>query len=137
MENHPFDLEGIICTPGQKVRNGSSRKTSEINGNMGAVFQPESLGFFPIGFWLAFRFFWPETLVNHRKKSENFPVGILLPYFIIFRRFPAVSSDFSASFHPVPVKFQLFPETEIIDLGTTIEIVVIIFFFVFLFTWIT
>jgi hypothetical protein len=84
---------------------------------MAAVFQPESLRIFSIAFWLAFRSFGQEMLVNQRKKSETFSVGILLPCFIIFRRFSAGSSHFFASFHSVPVKFQLFPEAQIIGLA--------------------
>ncbi len=68
-------------------------------------------------FRLASRSFRQETPVNHWKKSENIPVGILLPCFIIFRWFPAGSSDFFASFRPVPVEFRLFPAAGIIDLG--------------------
>jgi hypothetical protein len=49
-------FEFFICFPSQEVRAGSNRKTPEINGNMEAVFQPESLRIFSIGFWLAFRF---------------------------------------------------------------------------------
>jgi hypothetical protein len=104
--------------PGQEVRAGSSRKTPEINGNMEAVFQPESLPIFFISFWLASRSFGQKMLVKHRKKSENFPVGILLRCAIIFQRFPAGFSEFSTSLHPVPVKFRSFPEAGIVDLGS-------------------
>jgi hypothetical protein len=83
---------------------------------MEAVFQPESLRIFSIDFWLASHSFRQETPVNHRKKSENFPVEILLPFLIIFRTFPAGSSDFSASFLSVPVKFHLFPVAGIVVL---------------------
>jgi hypothetical protein len=105
--------------PGQEVRTGSSRKTLEINGNTEAVFRPESLWIFSVDFRLASRSFRQETPVNHWKKSENIPVGILLPCFIIFRRFPTGSSDFSVStsFRPVSMKFRLFPAAGIIDLG--------------------
>ncbi len=103
--------------PGQEVRVGSSRKTLEINGNMEAVFRSESLWSFSVDFRLASHSFRQEMPVNHRKKSENFPVGILLPFLIIFRAFSTGSSDFSASFQPVPVKFQLFPVAGIIVLG--------------------
>ncbi len=84
--------------------------------NMETVFQPDRLCIFSIDFWLASRSFRQETPVNHRKKSENFPVGILLPFLIIFWTFSKGSSDFSASFRLVPVKFQLFSVAEIIVL---------------------
>jgi len=106
-----------LINPGQEVRAGSSRKTLEINGNMEAVFRSESLRSFSVDFQLASHSFRQETPVDHRKKSENFPVGILLPFLIIFRAFPAGSSDFSASFRAVPVKFQLFSVAGIIVLG--------------------
>ncbi len=109
--------EHLFLCPGQEVRVSSSRKTLETSGNMEAVFRSESLRTFPVDFRLASHSFRQETPVDHRKKSENFPIGILLPFLIIFRTFPAGSSDFSASFRPVSVKFQLFPVAGIIVLG--------------------
>jgi len=73
--------------PGQEVRVCSSRKTLEIGGNIGAIFRSESLRIFSVDFRLASHSFRQETPVNHRKKSENLPVGILLPFLIIFRTF--------------------------------------------------
>jgi hypothetical protein len=70
---------------------------------MEAVFQPESLRIFSINFWLASSSVRQETPVNHRKKSENFPVGILLPFLIIFRTFSAGSSDFPVCSSETPV----------------------------------
>jgi hypothetical protein len=45
---HVYFKRGTYSSPGQEVRAGSCRKTPEINGNIEAVFQPESLRIFPV-----------------------------------------------------------------------------------------
>jgi hypothetical protein len=47
--------------------------------NVEAVLRPEIVRIFSGGFLSTSDAFWQEPAGNHRKKSENFPVGILLP----------------------------------------------------------
>jgi hypothetical protein len=57
--------------------------------NMEAMFRPEIVWIFFGGFLPTSCAFRQEPARNHRKKSENFLTGILLPCSSNFRRFPA------------------------------------------------
>jgi hypothetical protein len=55
------------------------QENTENRWNMEAVFRSEIARIFPGGFLSTSCAFRQEPTGNHRKKSENFPVGILLP----------------------------------------------------------
>jgi hypothetical protein len=57
--------------------------------NMEAVFTPEIVLIFFVGFLPTSGAFWQEPAGNLRKTSAKFPAGILLPCFTDFRCFPA------------------------------------------------
>ncbi len=64
---------------------GKPRKSPEVE----AVFRPEICWIFSGGFLSISCAFRQEPAGNHRKKSEKFPVEILLPRSSDFRCFPA------------------------------------------------
>jgi hypothetical protein len=64
---------------------GKPWKSPEVE----AVFRPEIYWIFSGGFLSISCAFRQEPVGNHRKKSEKFPVGILLPRSSDFRCFPA------------------------------------------------
>ena len=63
--------------------------------NMEAVFRPENFGFFPVvsDQFLAGKH--RKVIGIHRKKSRNFPAGILLPCSGDFRCIPAGTVPYS------------------------------------------
>ena len=88
--------------PGRRIRDGSGRNTSEVTGTWKQYSDRKISGFFPVHsdhFPVLSR---QELVGNHRKKSGNFPAGILLPCSDDFRCIPAVFIVFSASFLQVP-----------------------------------
>ena len=102
-ENHNSNFShGAITYPGQRIRNGSGRNTSEVTGTWKQYSGRKTSRFFPVH-PDHFPVLSLQKLVrNHRKKSGNFPAGILFPCSDDFRCIPAGSSVFSVSFLQVP-----------------------------------
>jgi hypothetical protein len=77
---------------------GSCRKSAEIGVSGSSIPSGNLLNFcFAYGFqWISCAF--PqESVVNHRAKSEKFPVGILVPRCVDFRWFPAGTDPYFSS----------------------------------------
>jgi hypothetical protein len=82
---------------------------------MEAVFRPEICWTFSGGFWSISWAFRQELVGNHRKKSEKFPVGILLPRSGDFRCFPAGTGPYFSTweyaefyYHPLQPEKRAF-----------------------------
>jgi hypothetical protein len=84
---------------------------------MEAVFPSENFRIFSGQFRLSSCIFWQEPVGNQRKKSENYPVEILLPFPAIFRVFPQDRMTFPAS----SCRFLEYPFSGIIVLGYTLK----------------
>ena len=97
-----FQKNVLEIFPGQRIRDGSGRNTPEVIGTWKQYSGRKMSGFSPVHLDHFLVLYRQELVGNHRKKSGNFPAGILLPCFDDFRCIPAGSSVFSISFLQVP-----------------------------------